>query len=126
MCSRYGEDNRVLQSTVPQCGPDIADFCDMDRFEQLLKDWAKSTGLATVAIGRDGSYISGCYNFTDFCQNLTRKSPEGLRRCIACDKKHRHLYMPRRAGGFFSTYNHGRRNMDGQNCGRAGPPRKAR
>lgn len=93
MCSRYVEDNRVLQSTVPQCGPDIADFCDMDRFEQLLKDWAKSTGLATVAIGRDGSYISGCYNFADFCQNLTRKSPEGLRRCIACDKKNTGTYI---------------------------------
>lgn len=52
-----------------------------------MKDWAHSTGLATVAVGNDGQYISDCYNFTDFCQNLTRKSPEGLRRCIECDKK---------------------------------------
>ena len=72
---------------------DIRDFCDMDRFEQMMKDWAESTGLATVAVGRDGAYISGCYNFTDFCQNLTRKSPEGLRRCIACDQRGAGTYL---------------------------------
>lgn len=71
----------------------IADFCDMDRFEQMMKDWAHSTGLATVAVGRDGKYISDCYNFTDFCQNLTRKSPEGLRRCVECDKKGQGTYL---------------------------------
>ena len=64
----------------------IADFCDMEQFEQMMKDWAESTGLATVAVGRNGEYISGCYNFTDFCYELTRKSPEGLRRCIECDR----------------------------------------
>jgi signal transduction histidine kinase/ligand-binding sensor protein/ActR/RegA family two-component response regulator len=64
----------------------IPDFCDMDRFEQIMKDWAQSTGLATVAVGSDGRYVSGYYNFTDFCEKLTRKSPEGLRRCIECDK----------------------------------------
>ena len=66
--------------------PDIADFCDMKQFEKLMRDWAESTGLATVAVGMDGEYISGCYNFTDFCYNLTRKSPEGLRRCKKCDR----------------------------------------
>lgn len=38
----------------------------------------KSTGLATVAVGADGKYISACYNFTDFCIKLTRGSAEGL------------------------------------------------
>ena len=73
--------------------PNIPDFCDMARFEQMMKDWAKSTGLATVAVGRDGKYISDCYNFTDFCQKLTRKSPEGLRRCIECDQKGAGTYL---------------------------------
>ncbi len=71
----------------------IADFCDMKQFEQLMKDWAESTGLATVAVGRDGEYISGCYNFTDFCYNLTRKSPEGLRRCKECDRNGSGTYI---------------------------------
>ena len=68
-------------------GLNIADFCDMKQFGQIMKDWAESTGLATVAVGRDGGYISDSYNFTDFCHKLTRKSPEGLRRCVECDQK---------------------------------------
>jgi signal transduction histidine kinase/ligand-binding sensor protein/ActR/RegA family two-component response regulator len=70
----------------------IADFCDMTKFEQMMKDWAIGTGLATVAVGKDGKYISGSYNFTEFCSELTRKSPEGLRRCIKCDKEGRGIY----------------------------------
>lgn len=27
----------------------IQDFCDMNKFEQIMKNWANSTGLATVA-----------------------------------------------------------------------------
>ena len=45
----------------------IQDFCDMGKFEQIMKNWAASTGLATVAVGADGKYISDCYNFTEFC-----------------------------------------------------------
>lgn len=71
----------------------IPDFCDMAAFDQMMKDWSNATGLATVAVGRDGHYISGYYNFTRFCQGLTRKSPEGLRRCIECDKKGRGVYL---------------------------------
>lgn len=64
---------------------DIRDFCDMDQFEKVMKDWATCTGLATVAVGPDGKYISECYNFTEFCRDLTRKSPKGLHSCIECD-----------------------------------------
>ena len=35
----------------------IQDFCDMNKFEQIRSNWAKSTGLATVAVGSDGNYI---------------------------------------------------------------------
>ena len=50
----------------------IQDFADMEKFESIMSDWAVATGLATVAVGADGKYISECYNFTDFCmkQNL--------------------------------------------------------
>ena len=63
----------------------IQDFADMEKFESIMSDWAKATGLATVAVGADGKYISGCYNFTDFCIKLTRGSKEGCRRCEKCD-----------------------------------------
>jgi signal transduction histidine kinase/CheY-like chemotaxis protein/ligand-binding sensor protein len=65
----------------------IPSFCDMAAFDKMMRDWSFATGLATVAVGKDGKYLTGYYNFTDFCEKLTRQSPEGLRRCIECDKK---------------------------------------
>lgn len=70
----------------------IQDFCDMDKFEQIMSNWAKGTGLATVAVGADGKYISDCYNFTDFCIKLTRGSEEGCRRCEKCDREGKGVY----------------------------------
>lgn len=70
----------------------IQDFCDMKRFEEIMDNWAKSTGLATVAVGTDGKYISECYNFTDFCIKLTRGSAEGCRRCEKCDREGKGVY----------------------------------
>ena len=71
----------------------IKDFCDMEQFEQIMSNWAKATGLATVAVGADGRYISECYNFTEFCIDLTRKSPEGCRRCEKCDREGKSVYF---------------------------------
>ena len=70
----------------------IQDFCDMEKFEQIMKNWAVSTGLATVAVGADGKYISDCYNFTEFCIDLTRGSAEGKRRCEQCDREGHGVY----------------------------------
>jgi signal transduction histidine kinase len=71
----------------------IPDFCDMKSFDKMMRDWSNATGLATVAVGRNGKYISGYYNFTVFCEGLTRKSEEGLRRCIECDKAGSGVYL---------------------------------
>lgn len=70
----------------------IQDFCDMEKFESIMNNWAKSTGLATVAVGADGEYISDCYNFTDFCIKLTRGSEEGCKRCTKCDREGKGVY----------------------------------
>lgn len=70
----------------------IQDFCDMSKFEEIMSNWAKSTGLATVAVGADGQYISDCYNFTEFCIDLTRKSAEGKKRCEKCDQEGNGVY----------------------------------
>lgn len=70
----------------------IEDFCDMKKFEEIMKNWAISTGLATVAVGADGKYISDCYNFTDFCIKLTRGSAEGCKRCEKNDREGRGVY----------------------------------
>ena len=70
----------------------IEEFCDMNKFESIMDNWAKSTGLATVAVGADGKYISKCYNFTEFCIDLTRGSDEGRRRCEKCDREGNGVY----------------------------------
>ena len=70
----------------------IQDFCDMDKFESIMKNWATCTGLATVAVGDDGSYISECYNFTEFCIELTRGSAIGAAKCEKCDKEGKGVY----------------------------------
>lgn len=71
---------------------EIKDFTDMEQFESIMANWAKATGLATVAVGADGKYISGCYNFTDFCIKLTRGSAEGCARCEKCDREGQGVY----------------------------------
>lgn len=71
---------------------EIRDFTDMQEFENIMANWAASTGLATVAVGTDGKYISECYNFTDFCIKLTRGSVEGCARCEKCDREGQGVY----------------------------------
>jgi len=70
----------------------IKDFADMKKFEQIMANWAEATGLATVAVDASGEYISECYNFTDFCINLTRGTAEGKKRCERCDKEGKGVY----------------------------------
>lgn len=70
----------------------IQDFCNMEKFEEIMSNWAHSTGLATVAVGADGEYISECYNFTDFCIKLTRGSAEGCKRCEKNDREGKGVY----------------------------------
>lgn len=71
---------------------DIRQFTDMKKFEDIMANWAAATGLATVAVGEDGKYISQCYNFTDFCIKLTRGSSEGCARCEKCDREGQGVY----------------------------------
>ena len=70
----------------------LQDFTNLRKFEEILSNWAKATGLAAVAVGLDGEYISECYNFTDFCIKLTRGSDEGRRRCEQCDREGKGVY----------------------------------
>ena len=61
---------------------EIREFADMDKFEDIMNNWAKATGLATVAVGADGKYISGCYNFRISVLSLqegARKAAEDVR-----------------------------------------------
>ena len=70
----------------------IQDFCDMNKFEEIMRNWAKSTGLAVAAMEMGGKYISKRYNFTDFCSRLTRSNKEGARRCEKCQREGQGVY----------------------------------
>lgn len=70
----------------------IQEFADMKKFEEIMSNWAKTSGLATVAVDAEGEYISECYNFTDFCIKLTRGSKEGCARCEKCDREGKGVY----------------------------------
>ena len=70
----------------------IEEYVDMDGFGKIMSNWAAATGLATVAVGIDGKYISDCFNFTDFCIKYTRGSDEGRARCERCDREGRGVY----------------------------------
>jgi ligand-binding sensor protein len=70
----------------------ISEFADMQKFREIMSNWAAATGLATVAVGLDGEYISDCYNFTDFCIKYTRGSKVGCQRCEQCDREGHGVY----------------------------------
>lgn len=64
---------------------DIREFVDLDELEAIQAAWANATGLAAIFTDAEGEYITGDYNFTDFCIKLTRGSQEGLKRCVDTD-----------------------------------------
>lgn len=71
---------------------EIRDFTDMEKFEEIMENWALATGLAAAVVGNKGEYISKCYNFTDFCNKLTKSSKDGRARCEKCDREGRGVY----------------------------------
>ena len=49
----------------------IQDFFDIKQLDGIMSDWSKATGLATIAVDKDGNYISSEIGFTDFCMKYT-------------------------------------------------------
>lgn len=41
---------------------ELREFVDMQEFEKIISNWALVTGLAAVAVGNDGKYITKCYH----------------------------------------------------------------
>ena len=66
---------------------DIRKFVDMQQFQDLQDTFSDATGLAAIAVGVDGKYLTEGSNFTDFCMRYTRNSTEGARRCEKCDNE---------------------------------------
>ncbi len=70
----------------------IQDFFDVSRLDGILSSWSAATGLATIAVDKEGNYISGEIGFTDFCMKYTRGSKEGMARCVHCDNTCKGVY----------------------------------
>lgn len=65
----------------------ISDFMDLKKLQSIQDQFSDATGLAAIAVGDDGNYITEGSNFNDFCMKYTRNSVEGARRCIKCDNE---------------------------------------
>lgn len=64
----------------------IREFVDLAELESIQAAWSNATGLASIFTDEKGEYITGDYNFTDFCIKLTRGTQEGMRRCVDTDQ----------------------------------------
>ncbi len=72
---------------------DLREFMDMKKLQKIQDDFSNATGLAAIAVGKDGEYLTEGSNFTEFCMKYTRGSAEGNRRCIKCDNECKGTYF---------------------------------
>lgn len=66
---------------------ELKEFMDVSKLQKIQDDFSNATGLAAIAVGMDGQYLTEGSNFTDFCMKYTRGSQEGKRRCVKCDNE---------------------------------------
>lgn len=66
---------------------ELKDFMDLSKLQKIQDDFSNATGLAAIAVGIKGEYLTAGSNFTDFCMKYTRGSAEGNRRCVKCDNE---------------------------------------
>lgn len=56
----------------------IQDFCDMKKFEEIMGNWAKSTGLAAVAVDADGRQFCECCSGSKPAKGISVSSLQNL------------------------------------------------
>ncbi|MBO5303927.1 MAG: PocR ligand-binding domain-containing protein [Lachnospiraceae bacterium] len=66
---------------------ELKDFMDLSKLQRIQDKFSDATGLAAIAVGIHGEYLTEGSNFTDFCMKYTRGSEEGNRRCVKCDNE---------------------------------------
>ena len=70
----------------------IAEFCDMIKLEEILKNWSKSTGMSVTVYDMDGKKISETYGEKDFCTEYNRGTHKGREACEKCDREGKGIY----------------------------------
>ncbi len=66
---------------------ELKDFMDLGRLQEIQDHFSEATGLAAIAVDKNGEYLTKGSNFTDFCMKYTRGSAEGNKRCVKCDNE---------------------------------------
>ena len=62
------------------------DIFNLQDIQKLQDDAAQAMQIACLITSPEGEPITWPSNFTDFCANLVRKSPEGQKHCFLSDK----------------------------------------
>lgn len=65
----------------------ITDFCDMEKLDELLKNWSMATGMAVSVLDESGNRVTDSYNNKDFCTNYTMGTHKGKEACDRCQRE---------------------------------------
>ena len=52
---------------------ELKDFMNMNKLQEIQNNFSEATGLAAIAVGKNGEYITEGSNFTDFCMKYTSR-----------------------------------------------------
>ena len=69
----------------------IADFCDMEKLEDLVNNWSKATGMVVTVLDEAGTHLTENYQNTDFC-NYTQGTHKGREICDRCQREGKGAY----------------------------------
>lgn len=64
----------------------LTELISVGTLQEIQDGFAKLTGMAALTTDETGAAVTRGSNFTEFCMEITRKSPIGCRRCEECDR----------------------------------------
>ena len=51
---------------------ELKEFMDISKLQKIQDNFSDATGVAAIAVGNDGQYLTEGSNFTEFCMKYTR------------------------------------------------------
>jgi len=66
-------------------------YLDKDKLIKILQDFSSFSGLASLAVDKEGKDLTPSIEFTDFCK-MVRSTPKGNKRCVNCDLMNKGIY----------------------------------
>jgi PAS domain S-box-containing protein len=65
---------------------ELLDLVEKEVLEEIVQDFTNATRVASVLVDLSGQPITREHNFTKFCKDYCRSTPEGRARCYASDR----------------------------------------